>query len=83
MTHISRLRPSASASGSPFCSGRMLMGPHRRAIHVVDLPVQLPRAVRLPLELSQHPIPDPGLPPTVESVPTVRWSSRLCSCLAV
>src|SRR5829696_1035771 len=62
-----RLRPSASAAGSPLGSGGVLVGSNHGAIDEVETPVEPPLRVRLPLESSQDPVPDPCLLPAVEA----------------
>lgn len=52
---------------APFCPGGVLMSPHHGGIHT-DRPVHLANSIRLPLHLSQDPIPGPVTNPTVEAM---------------
>jgi hypothetical protein len=62
-----RLRPRASAAGSPFCRSRVLMGTHDGAVHEMERPVKPTLGVCLSLHLGEDSVPDTSALPPVEA----------------
>lgn len=61
---VAWLRPNASVSGSPFCTGGMLMRTHDGACCIMDCPVQFPGLVGFCWTADA--VPDLGLAPTLK-----------------
>ena len=55
-----RLRPSAAASASPLCPGRMLVRPDHGPIDAMHPPIQVSGGGGLALDGGDEPVPDAG-----------------------